>query len=93
MIDKIGQGYIYTGGTKGKKFPQASFRLENGSSDGVEVSGFGQVLSRTMAEAKKISDVDLDKVEAVKNQIDSGTYAPDMGLLAAKLLAAGLLDD
>lgn len=93
MIEKIGQGYIYAGKTKGKKFPSIPAGRMTAPSDGVEVSGFAQVLSAAMAEAKKVNDVDLNKVEAIKEQIDSGNYNPNMGLLAAKLLAAGLLDD
>lgn len=93
MIEKIGQGYIYTGAAKGKKLSTIPAGQDRTPSDGVEVSGFGQILAMAMSESKKIGDVDQNKVDAVKRQIDSGNYNPNMGLLASKLLAAGLLND
>lgn len=92
MIDKISSSYIYTG-SKAVKKSNPLPKEQDRKTDGLEVSGFGQVLSRSMAESKKIPDVQQDKVDAIKSQIESGTYNPDSRSIAARLIAAGLLND
>lgn len=92
MIDKIGPSYIYTGSKPIKKINPLP-KEQDRKSDGLEVSGFGQIMSRSMAEAKRIPDVRQEKVGAIKSQIDSGTYNPDSRSIAARLIAAGLLED
>ncbi len=91
MIDKISSSYIYTGSKAVKKTNPLPKELDR-NTDGLEVSGFGQVLSRSMAESKKIPDVRQDKVDAIKSQIESGTYSPDSFSIAARLIAAGILE-
>nr|WP_321503109.1 flagellar biosynthesis anti-sigma factor FlgM [uncultured Dethiosulfovibrio sp.] len=92
MIDKIGPSYTYTV-SKAVKKSNPLPKEQDRNADGLEVSGFGQVLSRSMAEAKKIPDVRQDKVDGIKNQIESGTYNPDTRSIAARLIAAGILED
>lgn len=92
MIDKIGPSYMYSG-SKAVKKTNPLPREQDRKADGLEVSDFGQVLSRSMAESKKIPDVQQDRVDAIKNQIESGTYNPDPRSIAARLIAAGLLKD
>ncbi|SMG18726.1 flagellar biosynthesis anti-sigma factor FlgM [Dethiosulfovibrio salsuginis] len=92
MIDKIGPSYTYTV-SKAVKKSNPLPKEQDRNADGLEVSGFGQVLSRSMAEAKKIPDVRQDKVDGIKNRIESGTYNPDNRFIAARLIAAGILED
>lgn len=95
MIDKIGKAYVYTGGAPSVKRSSGIAKTQGTSVDGVEVSGFGQVLAKAMVEgdAKKISEVRKDVVQAVKAQVDAGTYSPDIRWLAARLVAAGITRD
>ena len=58
--------------------------------DGFEVSTFGKVMSKAMSELRKIPDVREDKVEALRSQIDNGSYSFDVNGLAAKLLQIGI---
>ena len=92
MIDKIGPSYIYTG-SKATRKSNPLPKEQDRNVDGLEVSGFGQILSRAMVEAKKIPDIRQDKVDAIKEQIESGTYDPDVRSVAARLVASGFLED
>ncbi len=96
MIDKVGKAYTYTGGMPTvKRNPGETVSTRNKSTDGVEVSSFGQVLSKAMVggDIKKVSETRKDVVQAVKAQIDAGTYRPDIRLLATRLVAAGITRD
>lgn len=58
-----------------------------GSKDAVSISRSGydyQIAKQTVA---KVSDIRTDKVNAIKEQLDAGTYQVSAGDFAAKLLA------
>ncbi|MCF4113051.1 MULTISPECIES: flagellar biosynthesis anti-sigma factor FlgM [Dethiosulfovibrio] len=91
MIDKIVGSYLYNGGSPVKNRKKIDSNVGTDKKiDGVEVSDFAQTLGKAMMESRKVSDVRQDKVQAMSESIDSGSYDPDMGILAAKLIAAGL---
>jgi negative regulator of flagellin synthesis FlgM len=57
--------------------------------DGLEVSFVAKTLKKAVEEAKKIPDVREDKVEILRQQVQNGTYKPDLGALAKILYKAG----
>lgn len=63
------------------------------SGDGVQVSEFSKLLSRATAEAERLPDVRSEKVEQLRQQVESGSYALKLGVVAANLVAAGILKD
>ncbi|MCF4152427.1 flagellar biosynthesis anti-sigma factor FlgM [Dethiosulfovibrio sp. F2B] len=91
MIDKIVGSYLYNGGSPVKNRKKLdSDGVKPQKVDGVEVSDFAQTLGKAMVESRKVSDVRQEKVQAMSDSIESGSYNPDMGILAAKLISAGL---
>lgn len=93
MIDRIGRAYGVNTVSKVRKPGKISDSDKKDgpkSGDGLEVSSFGQVMSKAMSSLKEIPDVRENKVEAIRSQVASGTYSPDMNTLAAKLLQIGI---
>ncbi|MBQ7154096.1 MAG: flagellar biosynthesis anti-sigma factor FlgM [Synergistaceae bacterium] len=60
--------------------------------DNANISSFGSLLARASAEFKNIPDIREDKVSALKEQIDSGSYNPPLDKLANILYMSGILD-
>jgi len=55
-------------------------------SDRVDISGKGKEIADLMAAVNKLPDIRNDKVQAIKEAIESGTYSVDSKKIAAKLL-------
>ena len=58
--------------------------------DQVTLSEHARDLSRTMKATADAQDVRTDKVQALKERVQSGTYQPDSGAIARKLLQEDL---
>ena len=56
------------------------------SGDRVSVSSDAKLVAEAAKEAMDSSDVRVDRVEALKTQVQSGNYKPDSRQIAAKLL-------
>ncbi|HHZ04771.1 MAG TPA: flagellar biosynthesis anti-sigma factor FlgM [Acetomicrobium hydrogeniformans] len=63
--------------------------VKGNEADGLEVSSFAKTLKRAVEEAKKIHEVREDRVEILRQQVQNGTYRPDLGALAKILYKAG----
>lgn len=93
MIDRIGRAYAINNVSQVRKSGKISDSDKKDgakSGDGLEVSSFGQVMSKAMSSLKEIPDVREDKVNSIRSQVASGTYSPDMNSLAAKLIQIGI---
>ncbi len=62
--------------------------LSGGAGDNLEVSSFAKELSVAMGELKKAPEVRTDKVEALRQQIEEGTYEPKLSVVALNLMGA-----
>lgn len=59
---------------------------ESSSGDKVSLSGDARLVAQAVKEAAGSSDVRMDRVEALKQQVQSGTYQPDSRKIAQKLI-------
>lgn len=89
MIDKVQRvlGAQYLQKSAGK-YKSAS---EETQSDGLEVSTFAKELAKATGELKKLPEIRSERVDTLREQVESGTYKPDLNLVARRLLAAGIL--
>ncbi len=62
--------------------------LSGGAGDNLEVSSFAKELSVAMGELKKIPEVRAEKVQALRQQIEEGTYEPKLSAVALNLLGS-----
>ena len=92
MIERI-QGIAGAFPVQKMKNAYRPFSGGEGVSDGVQVSEFSKVLSRATAEAEKLPDVRVEKVEELRRQVQEGSYTLKLGAVAAGLVAAGILRD
>lgn len=60
---------------------------KKGDPDRVEISQMGHDVQVARAAVAKAPDIREDKVAAIKERMDAGTYSIDMDALADKLLA------
>ncbi|MDR3332345.1 MAG: flagellar biosynthesis anti-sigma factor FlgM [Synergistaceae bacterium] len=92
MIDKINDvtGVSGIGSLKQKK--GTGFDAEDlvNSKDDLAVSSFAREMANISAELNKIPDVREDRVRDLKRMVDDGTYEPDLGALAGRLIWAGI---
>ena len=65
----------------------AATASHNASSPGVAVTVSAQVRTLSQADASDAADVDMDKVNAVRSEIEQGTYTINPEAIADKLLA------
>jgi len=56
------------------------------SGDRVDISGKGKEIAELMAAIQQMPDIRNDKVKAMKEAIESGSYHPDTKKIAQKLL-------
>lgn len=59
---------------------------KKGSPDRVEISRLGQDVQAARAAVAKAPDIREDRVAAIRERMDAGTYTLDMDALADKLL-------
>jgi negative regulator of flagellin synthesis FlgM len=69
-----------------------SEKLASESNDAVTLSGEGQEVARLAAKAQSLPDVRSEKVTAVQNAIESGTYKIEGKKVAEKLLREVIVD-
>lgn len=68
--------------------PKANTAVSNTSEgDSVNLSQAGSTLSRLETAVASASDVDTQKVDAIRKAIDEGSYTIDANAIAQKLLA------
>lgn len=60
--------------------------------DQVTVSETAKQISRLMVEVSKIPDIRTDKVEEIKNAINSGTYEVKGSEIAGKMIKEAIID-
>ena len=92
MIEKINElsGVSPVAGLKQKR-GVAGFQDEGATQqDGLAVSSFAREMANISAEMAKIPEIREDKVADLKEQIDGGTYKPDLNVLAERLIWAGI---
>lgn len=65
----------------------AATASRNASSAGVSVTVSAQVRTLAQADRTESADVDMDKVNAVRSEIEQGTYTVNPEAIADKLLA------
>lgn len=58
----------------------------NYRSDSVSLSNAAKALTQIESELKSLPEVDQDRVDAIKAQIDQGTYSIDSNRMAQKML-------
>ncbi|MCX7827600.1 MAG: flagellar biosynthesis anti-sigma factor FlgM [Thermanaerothrix sp.] len=89
MIDRIDR--IYGGHPVDRKSRRAyGGAVDGAGKDHVEVSSFGKELASAVKEMQKLPDVRADKIEELRSRIEAGSYRPDLGVLAERLLKAGI---
>ena len=60
--------------------------------DEADFSSFSVELARIDAELKNVPDVREDVVEAYREQVEAGTYVPQLDQVARSLIVAGMLN-
>lgn len=65
----------------------AATASRNASSAGVSVTVSAQVRTLAQADRSESADVDMDKVNAVRSEIEQGTYVVNPEVIADKLLS------
>ncbi|MDR1916707.1 MAG: flagellar biosynthesis anti-sigma factor FlgM [Synergistaceae bacterium] len=92
MIEKINDpsGVGSLGNVKPRR--GTSYDLEDAiaGKDDLAVSPFAREMANISLELTKVPDVREDRVEDLKRQIEEGSYNPDLKVLAARLLWAGI---
>lgn len=91
MIEKI---HDVTGvGSVGAAKQKRGYAYDDGAvspQDGLAVSSFAREMAKISDEMSRIPEVREEKVNAIKEQVEAGTYQPDMNALAARLVWAGI---
>lgn len=77
----------------GEAQPEQGNRTTQGSTDAVQVSEKGRVLAELHQAAKSVPEVRQDRVQAVRQAIQSGELEPDPEKTAESLKSQGVLDD
>ena len=74
-------------GLEQKKYKSASSEMmeSRAQSDKATLSVEAQVLSKSLSELGNVSDVRADKVAAIKEQVETGTYEVKYQNIAAKI--------
>jgi negative regulator of flagellin synthesis FlgM len=90
MIEKINEisGVSSIGGVKLKRSGQPG-ELQ-GSQDGLAVSSFAREMANIAGELAKVPDVREDRIRDLKQQVEEGSYNPDLNALAKRLIWAGI---
>lgn len=60
--------------------------------DRVEISERARLMQAALEQIQKMPDVDEKKVAQIKEQLEAGTYKPDSGTIAEKMLRESLLE-
>lgn len=93
MIDKINEisGAGAAGGIK-RRGALLGFECDGQADreDGVAVSPFAREMAKVASELNKIPEVREAKVAEIRDQVDNGTYNPDLRALAQRLVWAGI---
>lgn len=55
--------------------------------DSLEVTNASRLFSEALQAVRETPDVRMDKVEAVRSQVESGTYRVDAAAVAARMLS------
>lgn len=95
MVDKIigGRGFGPLGNiNRTEKAGNAKKSGEAAKTDRVDFSSALQQASKTQAAGATQQTARAEKLQALKTQIDSGTYQPDLGKVASSLLPFILKD-
>ena len=71
---------------------KADMRGTSVGTDEADFSSFSVELARIDAELKNVPDVREDVVAAYREQVEAGTYVPQLDQVARSLLVAGLLN-
>jgi len=69
---------------------KAKARSKASAGDRVSVSSDAKLVAEAAKIAKESPDVRVDRVEALKAQVQSGTYNPDPRLIAQKMVESDL---
>ncbi|MFQ5946085.1 MAG: flagellar biosynthesis anti-sigma factor FlgM [Anaerolineae bacterium] len=77
----------------GEAQPDQGDRAAKGSTDAVQVSEKGRVLAELHQSAKAVPEVREDRVQAIRQSIQSGDLEPDPEKTADAIRRQGLLDD
>ena len=87
------------GGINFQKPEKTKDKAEKGTSgehvskdDQISLSGAAQDIGRLQAEVSKLPDIRSDRVEEVKNAINSGTYDVKGDAVAGKLIQNAIID-
>lgn len=92
MLNKIYGNYSVQGVAKtGRKGAFVSEDYE-AASDELTVSPFAKEMAALAAQMRSIPDIRTDKVEPLKEQVQTGAYMPGSMNVAAKLVQAGILN-
>ncbi len=59
---------------------------QTGSADRVDISGTSKEIADIMSAVNQLPDVRNDKVQAIKQSIDAGTYSVDAGKVASSII-------
>lgn len=82
------------GAVKGKEANEASAASAFGAAGlgGVEISGEAKALAAAN-QAAKADSIDQEKIDRIKAMMNAGTYKPDFGKVADKVVNETLLQD
>lgn len=87
-----GSGSIQSvGGVKGSAAPTVAPASPAAASDAVQVSSAARLVAVAQEVLAVTPDIRLDKVEAIKNQLDANDYHPDGEAVAEGLIREHLL--
>jgi len=79
--------------TESQKNPGATPDTTGPVEDNVDLSQAARELQNTQKLMESIPDVRQDKVDRLKNQIESGTYRVDAGKIADKMVKESLINE
>lgn len=77
---------VYNDNNKVKNVSKTSKTTGVETSDQLVLSTQAQSFSKVLDKVRAMSDVRMDRVDAMKSQIDAGTYCVDSKTLAQKLM-------
>lgn len=60
--------------------------MNSGSADRVNISGRSQEIADIVSAVNRLPDVRYDKVQAIKQRVDAGTYSVDACKVASSII-------
>lgn len=72
--------------------PAAAASQAHAKGDEVTLSSQAREISRAQQALEEVPDVDMDKVNELKNQVENGTYQMDPGRIASSMLGDMLMN-